>query len=212
MSKLQLNLCILTVVAMLGLVAGCQRAKTPPAPSPKPKPSAPTTTMTRPENPVTPEKNPPGDIPDTQAFVTYKSSSGKYSVEAPEGWARSEHGTDVTFADKFDGEMVTLSKSATIPTISTVKRDQAAVLKQHGHAVIVQGVNTKPMPHGRAVVYVAYASNSAPDPVTGKKVRLDNITYYYYHQGILAAVTLWAPSGADNVDQWKRISESFRWL
>ena len=68
------------------------------------------------------------------------------------------------------------------------------------------------MPHGKAVVYVAYTSNSDPDPVTGKKVRLDNVTYYYYHQGTLAALTLWAPSGADNADQWKRISESFRWL
>ena len=212
MSKRQLNLCILTVVAMMGLMAGCQKAKTPTEPSPTSKPSAPTTTMTPTENPVAPEKNPPGDIPDTQAFVTYKSSAGKYSVEAPEGWARSEHGTDVTFMDKFDGEMVTLSKSATIPTISSVQRDQVPVLKQHGRAVEVQGVNTKPMPHGKDVVYVAYTSNSDPDPVTGKKVRLDNITYYYYRQGVLATLNLWAPRGADNADQWKRISEGFRWL
>ena len=165
-----------------------------------------------PEKPVAPEKNPPGDIPDTQVFVTYTSRAGKYAVDAPEGWARSEHGADVKFTDKFDGEQVTLSRSAIPPTVSSVKRDQAPALQQDGRAVRIQEVKAKRMPHGTAVVYVAYTSNSDPDPVTSKKVRIDNITYYYDHQGILAALTLWAPSGADNADQWKRISESFGWL
>lgn len=35
------------------------------------------------------ETNPPGDIPDTQAFVDYSSTAG-YGVKVPEGWARTD--------------------------------------------------------------------------------------------------------------------------
>ncbi|HEX2948136.1 MAG TPA: hypothetical protein VHV83_00965, partial [Armatimonadota bacterium] len=146
------------------------------------------------------------------AFITYTNTAGKYSNEAPEGWARTEHGQDVTFVSKFDGERVILTKSATPPTVASVKQTQVPALQQQGRAVKIQGVQTKSMPKLGTVVYVTYTSNSAPDPVTNKQIRQDNVTYYYYRNGTLAALTLWAPTGADNVDQWKRISESFRWL
>ena len=77
------------------------------------------------------EKNPPGNIPGDQVFVPYTSAAGSYSLKVPEGWARSEKGSDVDFIDKFDG--------------------------------------------------------------------------------VAAILFLWAPMGADNADQWKLISESFRW-
>jgi hypothetical protein len=51
------------------------------------------------------EKNPPGDIPDDQVFVSYTSSASGFSLKVPEGWARSERGSDVQFIDKFDGKM-----------------------------------------------------------------------------------------------------------
>jgi len=213
MLKLQLSAFLIAVaVVAMGLLAGCHKAAVPLAPSSPPSASAPTTSATPPEQPVAPEKNPPGDIPDSQVFITYTSPAGRYSVEAPEGWARSEHGADVEFTDKFDGEQVALLKQATPPTVSSVQLDQVPALQQHGRAVKIQGVKTKSMPHGNAVIYVVYTSNSAPDPVTAKQIRLDNVTYYYHHQGTLAALTLWAPRGADNADQWKRISESLRWL
>ena len=68
------------------------------------------------------------------------------------------------------------------------------------------------MPGGSTAIAVTYTSNSDPDPVTAKQVRLEDVTYYFYRQGSLAALTLWAPAGADNVDQWKLMSESFKWL
>jgi len=202
----------IALAATCGLLAGCRKAPGPPVPSPTSSPRTPTTTLAPPEQPVAPEKNPPGDIPDTQVFITYTSTTGKYAVEAPEGWARSEHGTNVKFTDKFDGVQVTLSKRLTPPTVSSVQREQVPALQHQGRAVKIQGVKAKSMPHGNSVICVVYTANSDPDPVTGKQVRLDTTTYYYYHQGTLAALTLWAPTGADNVDQWKRISESFRWL
>src|SRR6267378_6725304 len=55
------------------------------------------------ETAVAPEVNPPGDIPDTQAFVKYSNTAGAYQLEVPEGWARTENGADVTFVSKYDG-------------------------------------------------------------------------------------------------------------
>jgi hypothetical protein len=163
------------------------------------------------EQPVEPEKNPPGAIPDTQVFVTYKSAAGMYSLKAPEGWARTEKGTDVTFADKFDGEQVVVSKCNTAPTVESVKNNQAPAVEKAGRAVKVTEMRSKKMPNGDTACIIVYTSNSDPDPVTNKQVRLDNIVYYYYMPGMLAALRLWAPAGADNADQWKLISESFSW-
>src|ERR1700719_2737485 len=58
------------------------------------------------ETPIAAEVNPPGDIPDTQAFIKYTNTAGSYQLEVPEGWARTEKGTDVNFVNKFDGVKV----------------------------------------------------------------------------------------------------------
>jgi hypothetical protein len=204
------------------LAAGCTAQQPNPQSSPAtPNATAPTSaspsqsvqkTAALPvEKPVPPEKNPPGDIPDSQAFVTFTSKSGGYSLKAPEGWARSENGANVKFVEKVDGEQVEVTKSATTPTIASIKSIQVAALQQKGHAIKIKQVVSKSMGHGNTAIVVTYDSNSETNPVTGKKIRQENATYYYYRQGKLAALTLWAPAGADNVDQWKLISESFRW-
>ncbi len=41
-----------------------------------------------------------GDIPDTQAFVTFQGSGARFSMKYPEGWAQSGGANDVTFRDK----------------------------------------------------------------------------------------------------------------
>jgi hypothetical protein len=216
-----LRICAFLVLAAasLALLAGCPQktaSTTASQTAASAKPAAPAApaqqALPPPEQPVPPEKNPPGDIPDTQVFIKYASAAGKYELEVPEGWARTENGTDVEFVDKLDGISVALTQSAAAPTVESVQQEQVPVLQQQGRAVEVQEVKEKAMPVGAKAVYVVYTSNSAPDPVTNKQVRLDNVTYYFYRDGMLAALTLWAPSGADNVDQWKLISESFRWM
>lgn len=162
------------------------------------------------EKPVAPEKNPPGDIPDTQAFVTYVSQQGNYKVEVPEGWARTVKGGDVLFVDKLDGMSVTLGNSSEPPTVGSVRKNQVAALKKSEGAVQVGAVRSVKTPAGPAVL-VKYTSNSGPDPVTGKQVRLENDSYLFFKDGKLATLRLYAPLGADNVDQWSRISRSFRW-
>jgi hypothetical protein len=162
------------------------------------------------EKPLAPEKNPPGDIPDNQVFVKYASSQGGYVIEFPEGWARTTTGSNVIFTDKFDGLSVTITNAAGPPNAESLRKNQAELLKKTGRAVRIQAIQNIKLSNGPALLMV-YRSNSEPDPVVNKQVRLENSSYFYYRNGKLAELRLWAPLGADNVDQWNRVSNSFRW-
>ncbi|MEA2574805.1 MAG: hypothetical protein QOH93_2103, partial [Chloroflexia bacterium] len=100
---------LLIMVALMPVLAACDNA--PPAPV-----TATSATVTpaqaaarSTEQPVAPETNPPGDIPDTQAFVKYASAVGGYELDVPEGWARTESGPNVSFVDKFDGAKIVVT-------------------------------------------------------------------------------------------------------
>ena len=157
-----------------------------------------------------PETNPPGDIPDSQVFVQFASTAGGYALEVPEGWARTASDTDVRFTDKLDGVQITLANAATAPTADSARANEVATLEKSGRAVQVTKVQDVRLPGGPAVL-VEYTSDSEPDPVTGKQVRLENNAYLFFRNGKLATLTLWAPFGADNVDQWQQMARSFQW-
>ena len=129
----------------------------------------------------------------------------------PEGWARTENGTGVTFVDKFDGVKVSVTSATSAPTAATARTNDVKQIESQGHAVKIDSVTDVTLPSGRAV-RIRYTSNSEANAVTNKRVRLENETYLYYRNGKIAAITLYAPKGADNVDQWVRTSRSFRWL
>lgn len=163
------------------------------------------------ETAVAPEVNPPGDIPDTQAFVKYTNAAGAYQLEVPEGWARTEAGADVTFVNKFDGVSVAVTPASAAPTAASARTKEATQIQSQGHAVTINSVSEATLPGGKAVV-IKYTSNSDLNPVTNKRIRLENIAYIFYKNGKEAKLTVWAPQGADNVDQWNRMANSFRWL
>lgn len=192
------SLLVLATAALLG-AAPAALAQSSAAP-------APTT-----EAPLPPEKNPPGDIPDSQVFVTYTSPKG-YHLEVPEGWSRTvgADGAAVSLVQHYDGVSVTLAPAASAPTLASLRAQQVAALEADGRAVTVASVQAVTLPAGPGFL-VRYASNSDPNPVTDKQVRLENERFYLFHQGTLAALTLWAPYGSDNVDQWRRMSTSFGW-
>ena len=184
--------------------------------------SATTTTTTGTEAPiastetaVAPEVNPPGDIPDTQAFVTFQNTTGGYQLEVPEGWARMaappEYRANVTFVSKYDGVSVHVTSAAAAPTTASVRANEAKLIQSQVHAVTINNVSEANLPGGKAVV-IKYTSNSDPNPVTDKRVRLEDVTYVFYRNGKEAMLTMWAPQGADNIDQWNRMANSFRWL
>jgi len=194
------------LVLLSCLAVGCTgQANTQSAGSPassRPTPAAPVTTPA--ERPLPAESNPPGDIPDTQAFVVYSSAVGGYRIDVPESWARSQRGADVTFVDKFDGMSVTVA-----PAIAK-SRAAIDVLEQGARAGRDFQISQKQLPEGSAVV-ATFTSNSNTDPVTGKRVRLDDRAIVFVRGRQTATILLWAPLGADNVDQWNRVESSFRW-
>ena len=161
------------------------------------------------QSPLPPLVNPPGDIPDSQAFVAYRSPLG-FSVQAPEGWSRRERPNGVSFTDKYGSLTVELTQAAASPTVASARQVQAAALAASPMAVTLGTVAAATLPGGPAVT-LAFASNSAPNPVTGKAIRLENQQYLFWRGGRLATLTLSAPFGADNADQWQLMARSFAW-
>ncbi len=167
------------------------------------------------ETAVAPEVNPPGDIPDNQAFVKFSNTTGGYQLEVPEGWSQKaappEYSSDVTFVHNYDGVSVHVAPATALPTAASVQAHELKQIQTHVHAVKVTGVTDVNLPAGKAVL-IRYQSNSDPNAVTNKQVRLENVTYIFNRNGKEAMLTMGAPLGADNVDQWNRMANSFRWL
>jgi hypothetical protein len=161
------------------------------------------------EKAIAPEHNPPGDIPDTQVFVTYASPLG-FSIKVPEGWSRKEDTQAVSFSDKYNTILVSLAAASAGPTADSVKSDQLPELEKTGRAVKVSKVKDVKLKGGAAVL-VSYTSNSEPNQVTNKQIRLEHDRYLFYKDGKLAVLDMAAPQGADNVDDWSMMANSFRW-
>lgn len=208
-------------VAVLAVLAGCGGGSAPPTAAPQPSPSssaagsapppggtAPTPSSTVDgQSPVPVENNPPGDIPDNLAFVPYRNPAGGYGFTFPEGWARSERGTTVTFTSKLNG---IAADSAGVPadlSVAAVRAQEVPRLRKTRLAFELRTVEPVSLPGGRGV-RVVYRRNSAPDPVTGKQVR-DEVESYLIGTGAKRVrLDLVGPVGADNVDAYRTISQS----
>ncbi|MDL2409185.1 hypothetical protein PY650_26835 [Rhizobium calliandrae] len=161
------------------------------------------------EAPAAAEKNPPGDIPDNQVFISYVSPLG-FSLKVPEGWARTDLANGASFVDKLDGVIVKQSDMANAPTAEGIRKDYIPGLEKEARAVSIGSVKAVKLPAGNAI-RINYSSNSEPNAVTNKQVRLENQRFLFFRNGKLVALELYAPLGADNADQWKLMSESFEW-
>src|SRR5207302_834880 len=64
---------------------------------------------------------------------------------------------------------------------------------------------------GASAFKVVYTTESAPNPVTGKRVTLVVDRYYLWYAGKRAVVDLGTPVGVDNVDAYRLMIQSFRW-
>jgi hypothetical protein len=69
----------------------------------------------------------------------------------------------------------------------------------------------KGAPPNKPGVKTTYSRLSAPDPVTGKRLRIVIDRYEFAHGGKVAVVDLATPVGVDNVDAYRMISQSFQW-
>jgi hypothetical protein len=154
--------------------------------------------------------NAAGDIPDNQAFVKYGSQAGLYSLSVPEGWARTNAVGTTTFSEHFNSIHIATTKSAAAPTIVTARAAEVATLRRSVDGFALGDVTSVTRTAGPAIL-VTYRANSAPDPVTGKRVSLDVERYEFWRNGTQVTLTLSAPHGADNVDPWKKVTGSFAW-
>ena len=139
-----------------------------------------------------------GDIPDTQAFVRFAGPG--YSVLVPEGWARTQRGSAVTFRSNANSELIEVGR-----------RDAEYDLRARFHALAVIKTTQHAKLGTEPATIVTFRSRSQPDPVTGKTIELENQLYSSSRRGVYATLLLSAPVGADNADQWQKIARSFRW-
>lgn len=161
-------------------------------------------------NPNAPEVSAAGDIPDNQVFVAYSPPAGGFSVKVPEGWARSEAGGVVTFTDKLNSVRLESVAAASAPTVASVTQtDLPRIQGASGHFE-PGAVKAVTRPAGTAVL-VTYRADAAPDPVTGKVVHDDVERYAFWRAGTTVILTLSGPQGADNVDPWRIVTDSFGW-
>lgn len=158
---------------------------------------------------VAPEKNPPGDIPDNQVFVTYNSPDG-FGLKVPEGWSRAAIDHGVRFLDKYDEIDATLGAASEAPTAASVRAGEIPDMEKAGRAIKITSVKDVKLATGPAV-RISYLSNSAPNAVTSKQIRVEHERFIFFKDGKAVTLDLSAPAGADNVDQWQLISNSLQW-
>jgi hypothetical protein len=90
------------------------------------------------------------------------------------------------------------------------KSTLAPEIEKSGRAVRITEIAEVKLRSGRTIK-IAYDANSEPNEVTNKQIRQENERFYFARNGELVMLSLTAPKGADNVDQWRLISSSFRW-
>jgi len=156
------------------------------------------------ENPVAPENNPPGDIPDNLAFVMYRNAAGKYSISHPEGWAETANGSTVTFTDKLNSVHVEVGSLTSPPTVTAARSGEVPSLEKSQPAFELKDVSAFKV-GGADGVKIVYRRNSAPDPVTGRQYRDEVERYLLVKGGRELIVELSGPVGADNVDAYHQM-------
>ena len=159
------------------------------------------------ENAVPAEKNPPGDIPDSQVFIDYAGPG--FSMKIPEGWSRVDETAGAKFSDKYNLIEATSAAATAAPTTSTVTAGAAAELGKTGHAVKIASVKEVKLDGGSAI-RIDYSANSEPNAVTNKQIRLEDVRFLLFKSGKLVTLDMAAPYGADNADQWTLMANSIR--
>jgi hypothetical protein len=150
-----------------------------------------------------------GDIPDNQVFLVFRNRAAGYSINYPEGWTRTGTGGNVTFHDKNNLVHVSIAHGPA-PTTASVTT-QLNALKRSNPRLAFSAPRTMTIGSSPAVKAV-YSTRSAPNPVTGKRVELVVNRYEFGRGGRVATVDLGTPKGVDNVDAYRMMIESFRWL
>ncbi|MFD7535003.1 hypothetical protein [Streptomyces sp. NPDC059819] len=196
---------MVTAAVAAVVLAGCGSGSTPPT-------GTGSASVSQAPAPAASEPNPAGDIPDNQVYVLYApgGSNGAFTVKVPEGWARTDSAGTVSFTDKLNRIEIVPRSGAAAPTSQSVSAQVVPGLRQHVPKFAMGKVGVVSRQAG-PVVLLTYQGDTAPDPVTGKVVH-DAFERYAFHSGSREVdLTLSGPVGADNVDPWRIVTDSFRW-
>ena len=114
-----------------GVLVGCGSSSSPTSSSPRaastlrlPRSTSTSTSSTGDGvNPNAPESLPPGDIPDTTAYVAYAVPGAGYTVSTPEGWSRTSAG-GVGHVDRQPqrGSLISAAPAHGAVTVASVRR------------------------------------------------------------------------------------------
>jgi hypothetical protein len=161
--------------------------------------------------PVPAESNPPGDIPDTTVYVPYPSAAGHFQLRVPEGWSRSSNPSSTTFSSNLNSITAAWMPMAAAPSVSAARATTVPALRASTLAFRLQAVRAMPLAGGTAIEII-YQVNSQPNAVTGRQYRLVIERFELQRAGRAAVLSLSSAVGSDNVDPWRIVSESFRWM
>jgi len=195
-----------TALALAGCTSGGGAAPTAPAPPPSTQ-AAPGPASQAPAA----ETNPAGDIPDNQAFVPFAAPDATFSVSVPEGWARTSQGQATIFTDKLNSVRIESQARPTAPDTASVAANEVPALRSSVAGFQGGQVTTVQRKAGTAVL-VSYQAVAPPDPVTGRSITDAVQRYEFWKSGQQVTLTLSGPKDADNVDPWRLVTDSLRWL
>ena len=203
----------LILLALCLLFAACGGSKTAAPTTSAAAPTTPASTATataQPPNALQGEAQAAatGDIPDNQVYVVFSNTRAGYSIKYPEGWAQSGSSNRVTIYDK-NNLVRTVVQPGGEPTLAEVSAELRA-LKATTPSLRFQPPQRVRI-SGRPAIKVVYITESAPNPVTNKRVELTVDRYYLAQGGKRAIIDLGTPVGVDNVDGYRLMVQSFRW-
>ncbi|MGI8714092.1 MAG: hypothetical protein ACR2NR_13125 [Solirubrobacteraceae bacterium] len=201
----------LIAVSIAVAQAGCGSSATTSSPaSSSSSPSATSTSAsTSGVSPNQRETLPPGDIPDTIAYVPYAVPGAGISVSTPEGWSRSSAGGTVTFTDKLNEIQLFVHRYGHPVTAAAARRIEVPKLAASVRTFKLQSISRLSRPAGPAI-RISYLGDSRPNPVTGKVGTLAFERYDFFHHGREVVLLLSSPRGSDNVDPWHTVTSSLR--
>ena len=156
------------------------------------------------------EVNPSGDIPDNQAYVPFNPAKGGYAVTVPEGWAQSTGATATTFSDKLNSARFQTKQAPAAPTVATVGANVVPALSSAHPGFVLTDVTPFTRTGGSGIL-IRFQQDAPPNAVTSGSRRQAVEEYLFWKNGAEVDLTLTSPKGADNVDPWKKITDSFTW-
>jgi hypothetical protein len=197
-------------LSVLGCSSDAKQATTGASNSASASASPSTSTAAPAVDPNAPDVNGAGDIPDTQKYMDFTFGAGPFTIKVPDSWARTDNSGTTSFTDKFNSVQLQVTPAAQAPTVASAQQNEVPALQASSANFQLDGVKTVSRKGGSAVL-ITYRVDSAPNAVTGKVLSLAVERYEFWQNGKEAVVTLSGPVGADNVDPWRTLTDSFAW-